>query len=169
MTTRRWMLVVAILAVGLGGYLEGSRLIERRRELLKIAARHAAEASRFRKLAAPARLVGVRERLERALASLDENEPDADTEFRALTQQMMGIAQGEAAGAPIKEDYSFEAARDRQRALLVQRYKLELDGLVRHAKHFARCAGHHAALSAKYAAAADRPWRHVAPDPPDPE
>jgi hypothetical protein len=49
MSTRRWMVAVALVSIGLGGYLEARRLKQRHDACLAMAARHATIAEFFRR------------------------------------------------------------------------------------------------------------------------
>ena len=49
MTTRRWMVAVALVSIALGTYLEAGRLKQRHDEYLARAERHAAIAEFFRR------------------------------------------------------------------------------------------------------------------------
>ena len=62
MTTRRWMIAVATLAVILGGYREANRLKRSREEFLLKAARHAAEETDYRRRISSAESAVLREK-----------------------------------------------------------------------------------------------------------
>jgi hypothetical protein len=183
MTTRRWMLVVAGLAVAIAGKIEAGRMFERRREYVRLASRHAAAASRFQKVVSESDLIAAR-RKQVALemessrtamtAALDEEEKEA--EFSGLIAGMFGGSNDQPAPARAsarrmdapKEDYSFQAARARSRMSALRTEQIRLDYLLRKTEFHRKLVVYHFAMSLKFANAADRPWRPLPPDPPHP-
>jgi hypothetical protein len=163
MTTRRWMIAVAILATALGGYLNVVRLIRQRDESLRTARSHAAAATRSRSLAA---------RSEASAARIRKRARDAeparqdDRIFRWTIDRMLGRASAEPAFP--EESQAFAESQAIARAMAARSRAIQANHLLRDADHHRRMADYHAALERKYAAAAARPWAPIPPDPPEP-
>jgi hypothetical protein len=121
MTTRRWMVVVATLAVALGGYLEVARLIHRRAEFRQRAKVHAALEAYYRKINPTSAYVARRKKVldrERDL-DLAGFEEDRETAFRRLTERMLGRSTDNS--APSEEQRRFQEAQTRARMLRLKR------------------------------------------------
>jgi hypothetical protein len=167
MTTRRWMVVVAALAAALGGYLEVARLIERRAEFRQRAKVHAGLEAYYHKQKPNAAYVAHRKKMLESEQDLAEFEADQEAEFRRLIERMFGRSTESL--APFEEDLRFREAQARARMLRVRSIAMALDYLLKRTEFHQRQAQYHAVLTAKYEAAASRPWLSVAPDPPPPK
>jgi hypothetical protein len=163
------MVVVAVLAAALSGYLEFGRLVERRAEYRRRAKVHAGLEAYYLKRKFDAASVARRKKrleFERAL-DLAESEEDQEGAFRRLIERMLDRSAD--SSAPSEEQRRFQEAQTRARMLRVKRVEMELDYLLKNAEFHQRQARYHAVLRAKYEAAASRPWLSVAPDPPSPK
>lgn len=151
MSTRRWMVAVALISIGLGGYLEGRRLKRRHDEYLTRAGWHTALAESLRR----PRWLSAR------LARYDHPESDSPEPLEQCTLD------SETEPARSDVDERFEQARARAVATADFRRRFVIDSYRKRAEYDQRQAEYHAALGRKYAAAASQPWLPVGPDPPN--
>jgi hypothetical protein len=164
MTTRRWMIVAAAIALALGGYREANRLKLRRDACLMRATWHAEAEAYHRRLS-----VRPPTRTDRRVEADQEPTPSPapSAELDRAIEQEFGLPP---VGSNRSEgDDRFREARARQYALAGQIRKLVDDHRRKQSKYHAKQADYHAALARKYMDAASRPWLAVEPDPPLPE
>jgi hypothetical protein len=166
MTTRRWMIVAAAIAIALGGIREAGRMKQKRDTRFMQAEWHAEAEAYHRRLSVrpptrtdrrieagqePAPIVGVAEVIEQAFGLPPERSKRAE-----------GHEQSEGHDR-------FRDAEARQYALSDKRNKLEEAYRQKQSKYHAEQAEYHAALARKYRDAASRPWLEIEPDPPVPK
>jgi hypothetical protein len=163
MTTRRWMIAVAVVALSFWGWRYGGALKRERDRHLALATWHAmAEADYHRRIAtAPTRAA------QRARAN--EAPPPSPTSTK------LGLAIERHFGLPAERSTEseggnrFREAQARYYASADSRRKLVDEYERRQSERFRKLADHHAELVRKYLAAAGCPWLPVEPDPPEPE
>jgi hypothetical protein len=157
------MMVVAVLAVALGGYLEVARLLHQRDEFLRTAWRHAIEERSYRRrIPTSESIARHQERLDRAIEDFERGDDPLQKSIERLTGRPTR------GPAPAPDDKAFAEAKARSRYLFVRSRKIQLKHLFDNAEECRKRADYHAALKNKYAAAAARPWLPVAADPPLP-
>jgi hypothetical protein len=164
MTTRRWMIVAASIALALGGYREASRLKQRRDACLMRATWHAEEAVYHRRFSTmlPTR---TDRRVEADQKPTPSQAPSAELE-KAIEQEF-GLPPERSKRS--EGDDRFREAQVRQYALADKVRKVADDSRRKQSKYHAKQADYHAALARRYRDAASRPWVAVEPDPPLPK
>jgi hypothetical protein len=164
MTTRRWMLAVAAVALSFGGWRYGVRLKHERDSRLARTTWHAREEARYRRLLAGATTRAARPE-EADPATMPPRETSA--ELDSVIEREFGLP----AERRIEIDGHdrFKEAQARAYARAAIRRKLLDDSHQRRLESLQRQADYHVELVRKYWAAAFRPWLSVDPDPPEPE
>ncbi len=163
-TVRRMMIVVAVLALILGGSLESIRLRRYRDECLKRAGTHARWEQSY---LARERLSLAMEQSARETADLVEpflvrklEERSARLKNRLSERMLEGMD---------RRTRTHILESERRQAELAEQPKKQAAEKHAEAVRFAEFAAYHTALKRKYLRAAARPWRSVEPDPPPPE
>ncbi len=170
MTTRRWMIAVAALAITLGSYREASRLKRNRDEFLARAAGHLEVETYYRRLVSSAeasflhRKLVVRESAAPELSTLEERRIALD----GTVERWLRLATDDSTQAEEDAHEAFREAQARTGAMAERGQQLVEKNLQRDVEYHRRQADHHATLGRKYATAAAHPWLPVAPDPPRP-
>ncbi len=174
MTTRRWMVAVAALAVALGvhevkkkrdSYLaealrHSARCAEYRAEAISLAAYE----GRYRKPEPTERVEAARFALGgQARGALDEEGAGPGDSIAHLFVLSIGSMI-----RPDRADRSERARRATEAVMADRRRQVMVDSFRKRAEFARRHAEYHAALGRKFAAAASRPWFPVPPDPPEP-
>ena len=171
MTTRRWMISVAALAVTLGGHREATRLKRYRDEYLARAASHVAAETYYRRLVSSSessvlnKRVAAQELAVQESTSLDQRGIALD----GTVERWFVLAQGDSTRAEEEAHDRFREAQARADAMVERARMMVANNLKRQLEHYQRQAEYHAALGRKYATAAARPWFAIAPDPPKPK
>jgi hypothetical protein len=164
MTTRRWLIAVAAVSAGLGGYREATRLKRSRDEYVTRAATHGAVEADCRRL------------VSRFASSL-VNESTANPQLMSFAQMEIafdnleagfGIPESRSTAAEEDAHDRFKEAQAREHILEVRRLVILNDYVRRRAEYLQRNADYHAQLARKYERAARYPWLPVEPDPPLP-
>jgi hypothetical protein len=171
MTTRRWMVAVAALAVALGGYREATRLKRNRDEFLARAAGHVAEAAYYRRLVASSQPSVLHDKMvAREWAAMESMSPArSDTEFNRTLELAFGLPEFHSTQADEDDHVRFREAQARAGPMAERGRILRANHLQRELEYHQRRAEYHAAVGRKYRAAASRPWLRIAPDPPKPK
>jgi hypothetical protein len=164
MTTRRWMLAAAVIALALGGHREANRLKQWRDACLMRATWHAEAEAYHRRLSATATARAARQ------VETDQEptpSPALNAELDKVIEQEFGLP----ADRSIRSEGNdrFREARARQYALADRRRKILDDYSRKQSKYHAKQADYHAVLARKYRDAASRPWLAVELDPPAPQ
>ena len=159
MTTRRWMIVAAAIALALGGH----RLKQRRAACLMRATWHAGAEAYHRRLSVkPSTRTDLRVEADQEATT----SPAPSAELDRVIEQEFGLPP-ERSNRPEGDD-RFREAQARHYALADKMRKL-VDGFRgKQSKYHAKQADYHASLARKYERAARYPWLSVAPDPPEP-
>jgi hypothetical protein len=169
MTTRRWMIVAAAIAMALGGIREVGRLKQRRDTCLIQATWHAEAAAYHRRLS-----VRLATRTDRQIAADQEPTPSPApiVEAAKLIEQEFGLSperSKRADGHELSDGHErFREAEARRYALSDKRSKLVDAYRQKESKNHAKQAEYHAALAHKYRNAARYLWLHIEPDRPEP-
>ena len=166
MTTRRWMIVVAALACTLGGYRLASRLKRDRDHFLARAANHVEAENYYRILVSRSGSSVIRKKMV-----VGESVPDTEggTAIDTTVERWNSLIESDSSQEERHAHDRFKEAEARSRAIADSRNELTAQYRARQLELYRRLAEYHAALARKYAAAAARPWRSVAPDPPVPK
>jgi hypothetical protein len=146
MTTRRWMVAVAVVALSFGGYRQVIRLRRERHSRLARARWHAGAEADYRRLIAA--ITGRPARRRRA---------DQVPTSPALTAAELDRA--------FRRQFALPAERSVVADMLKARAEYSPSRLPLHRRR----ADYHAELARKYTWAASRPWLPVEPDPPVPQ
>jgi hypothetical protein len=152
MTTRRWMIVVAVVALSLGAYVCVARLKRQRDRYLAKATWHSgmeAESLRFmaKRLGRPVR--------EPKSETSDDPVTPIDPDSGLLTE-----------GSNRHQLDDYQADQEvRERATAAARRRILEELWQRDLEHRRKQAEYHAALARKYRDAARYPWLTVEPDP----
>jgi hypothetical protein len=164
MTTRRWMIAVAVVALSFVARRYGIGLKHERARRLAQAKWHAkAEADYRRQITRSTARGALPERADQGPTGV----PGTSAVLDSVIEREFGLPA--ARSIPVNGDDRFRAAQARSSALEASRRKL-IDELGRKQTVYGRkLADYHAGLARKYLAAAARPWLSVAPDPPVPE
>jgi hypothetical protein len=164
MTTRRWMIAVAILSIALGASVWASRLKLTRDEFSTRATWHAAQETYYRRLVADSAKVPVSRRIP---APPQEPPPQTITAPVRTIERWFGLP--ESHSTPAEGDDRFKAAQARSGELSARGEMLWAKYVQRQAEYNQRKLEYHTALRRKYIAAAGRPWLTIDPDPPKPK
>jgi hypothetical protein len=159
MTTRRWMVAVAVVALSLGGSLYTVRLKRKRDRCLARAAWHSTmEADALRSLA---RVAGLFARPEPVPA------PKTDDELAWAIDRVLGLPiRG---WGPSEEDHGLREEQEaKEHAMAASRSRVVAEFRRRESVRLRKQVDYHAVLARKYQGAASRPWLAVPPDPPEP-
>jgi hypothetical protein len=158
MTTRRWMVAVAIVALGFGGSIGAVRMKRLRDSYFALAMHHASLARALKAQAsAPARLARL--------------EPDPES---MTTGEIAGATDSMSAFATDRWDRYAESTRyreyqqARERAIADAR-RIVTENWRRVLERLRKRVDYHAALARKYRRAASYPWLPIEPDPPKPQ
>jgi hypothetical protein len=159
MTTRRWMVAIAAMALAFGGY----RVAKQRRRCLMRATWHAEAAAYHRRsLARVATDAARRARADQVATPL----PVTSAEPDEVIEPGFGLPSGRLFRSEGND--RFMEAQARRYALAASRRKILDDYDRRQSAYHARQANYHASLAQKYLDAARYPWLPVEPDPPEP-
>jgi hypothetical protein len=166
MTTRRWMIAAAAIALLLGGYREAVRLKRCRAELLAKEAHHLAAETYYRGLIFSAQNAVLRDK-----TAVPETMTSAESSgaINLMGDRRTDLLEGAATPADEDAHERFRKAQARVDAVAEIRRRIMSRYRERQAEYHQRLVDHHAALARKYALAAARPWLSVAPDPPVPK
>jgi hypothetical protein len=160
MTTRRWMIVAAAIAMALGGYRESNRLKQWRDAYLMRATWHAEAETYHRRLSRRPRT-----RTDRRVEADQEPAPGAELD-KAIEFVEFGLSPERSNRSEAHD--RFREAQARQYALARKIRKLADEYDINMLMYCAKQTDYHAALAKKYRDAASRPWLAVEPDPPKP-
>jgi hypothetical protein len=160
MTTRRWMIAVAIAALSLGASLYAVRLKRKRDSCLARATWHSTmEADALR-----------------SLARLPAQSIHADPEPAPMTNNELDWAIDRVLGIPIERrrpsegnDRIREYRQVLRQATAPSRRRVVADYLRRESERLRKQVDRHAALARKYRHAARNPWLPIEPDPAEPQ
>jgi hypothetical protein len=160
MTTRRWMIAVAVVALSLGGSLYAVRLKRKSDSCLARATWHSTmEAEALR-----------------SLARLPAQSIHADPEPAPMTNNELDWAIDRVLGIPIERrtpsegnDRIREYQQAMRQATAPSRRRVVAEYLRRESERLRKQVKRHAALARKYRRAASHPWLPVEPDLPVPE
>ena len=166
MTTRRWMIVAAAIALLLGGYREAVRLKRCRAELLAKEAHHLAAETYYRRLISSAQNSVLRDK-----TAVREIMTSAESSgaINLMGERWTNLLEGAATRVDEDAHERFRKAQARVDAVADMRDRIMSRYRKRQVEYHQRLVEHHAALARKYALAAARPWLSVAPDPPAPK
>jgi hypothetical protein len=165
MTTRRWMIVAAAIALLLGGYREAVRLKRCRAELLAKEAHHLAAETYYRRLISSAQNSVLRDKT--AVRKIMTAESSGA--INLMGERRTDLLEGAATRVDEDAHERFRKAQARVDAVADMRDRIMSRYRKRQVEYHQRLVEHHAALARKYTLAAARPWLSVAPDPPAPK
>jgi hypothetical protein len=160
MTTRRWMVAVAAIAVAIGGYREARRLMRERDRRIAIANRHADAGAYYRGL------IGTLARRMSLGQRTGPQPPAVNGELSMVIEHEFGLRLNQPPESSV--DHRFQQAQERSYGFTAIRQQVLDDYNRRHSQGHAKQARYHARLERKYRRAARYPWLPVEPDPPEP-
>ena len=156
MTTRRWMIAVAIVALSLGASRYAAMLKRQRDSYLARATWHSSmEADALRMLGGPFN------RPEPAPAPITGGE-------RITAIRLLGGLRTEELNRDQDDHYRVDQ-QEREYAIAASRRRILAEFRGKDLGYYRKQADYHAALTEKYRNAARFPWLRVEPDPPAPE
>jgi hypothetical protein len=173
MTTKRWMIAVAAVAVVFGGYRYAIELRARRAGYLARAAMHAKREAEGRLWFA--RVARLKAQPPRRPAPAEPPPSMTRTELRGAIDWVKGRPadpwrqQLEAATYREDQEARERAVADSRRTIMAERERRAAESVQRAMESNRRLMEYHAALVRKYRRAARYPWLSVEPDPPGPE
>jgi hypothetical protein len=165
MTTRRWMVAVAALAVAFGASVWASRLKRRHDEFVARATWHAEQETYYRDLVARSATPPFR-------GMMPEPAPEAPEKTLSMPhrtiERWLGLPESKSDPTPDEETDRVKAAHAFAAEMSARCDVLIARNAERQSAFNQSRLEYHTALRRKYVAAAAHPWLPIVPDPPKP-